>query len=382
LNDYYNHIISNDLHRIWAIYSSPKEGVRLSAWSPHKDAVYTKTRPCHRNGCKLTQHLVKDATIGKYICPDNHQHAILYRWNNANPLSGKIHFSRPSQIKQLAERIHTMYSTAAIFDPSIIMLPRSHGYPYSHVKSYTIHFDIDVVSSTKTILDNNTREALQIAVDHIRDILDSCCPNSYSIMSSGNGMYVTISNRFCEGNDVCDILAKTRLFMSMVNIDLSEMTSRVKLDYGINNVARVFKNSGSMHQKYNYLCAVPFDPDVNLTAIDTSTLLTKNFTTERIAPDNKINWNNRVKLSEKQDFLRFLNDTCNDADMSVNRGAVTDAYQAVYKGKRIRYNITNYAAVWTHLGSRVYSGEMKSPIRNPSDVPNSVYEVLLESVKE
>ena len=182
---------------------------------------------------------------------------------------------------------------------------------------------------------------------------------------------------FIEGDDVCDVLAKVRMLMSMVNIDLSEITGKVKLDYGINNVSRVFKSMGSMHQRYNYLVAVPFETDVDLMEIDTGMLLTKNFGVDRIVTDGKIKWDNNVKHSEKSGFLKFLGDTCNDLDMEVDRGAVTDAYTAVYRGKRIRYNVSNFAAVWTNVGSRVYVGEMKETIRNSCHVPDSVYKLLV-----
>ncbi|MCK4527991.1 hypothetical protein KAW18_11535 [candidate division WOR-3 bacterium] len=274
----------------------------------YKRRHHLLTIPCKRRDCMeagAMMHLEPGGGPAKYRCERcGLVRRLMYRRAYAREDAPKLYFKDTKAVRDIATQAITFYHTLPIFDNKVI----SPDMPYSPDLrvAYTLGMDIDLVGDT--IMNTRNISALSIALDIVREELDTFIPNSYSIQTSGNGIYVMIHHSLVTDH-ISEYMVLYNALIRILNSKIKEKTNLVKVD-DLNDRSRVFKSIFSIHQ-YHPLIAIPLEYDVNIEKFDSSQFKLCNFDIKNYTDNegNITNFYNRSLRSESGALLKRLHES-------------------------------------------------------------------------
>lgn len=302
MTDYHKHVVSNDLHHIWKIYSNPPGGVRLGATKPTSESSPASKR-CLRGGCDGVAQQTSSPSAS-YICQTcSKSWSPLYRWKTPHRASGWLHYTTPKMILSRASKTRAWYATLGIFDST--KLNRQNVFDWRILTAYSLSIDIDVIHGT--ILDTKNIDALNKSIDYLKDVF-SCCPESINLQTSGNGVYLMLHHSLCT-EDIHITAGKFRVLLSECAAEVSKITKkRIKIDDHLINPSQVFKLAGSYHQSLP-LVAIPLDTEVPLSKSVLKQSNPKHFDMHNfITSDSHILWYNNKSSTEASALDHMLDE--------------------------------------------------------------------------
>lgn len=315
--DYINHIIKNRLDQIWHGYCNPKsvDAIRLAAYTPlySEKLAELLERKCPRKECdgnmvvplddrtrRIIYKIVCNGTVKESAC--GNYKMILYRWVSASDQT-KLWFQDVETIKYYGGLGRTFYSTLSLYDRRI--LPKGSMYVNeSLMRAHTLGMDIDIKQGKGTMCDLANREEIDVVLDVAREILDTFVGGSYSLQTSGNGVYIFLHHNLVR-TDIFNQMARFNSWISYLNKVIKENgVTRIKID-PINMPSRVFKLIGSIHQKYDLVC-IPLEYDCHVSKMDSDEFKLKNFNIEKFIVNGKLQFYNRYNKDDKKGLYDFL----------------------------------------------------------------------------
>ena len=212
MSDYRRYVTDNGLDEIWLNYCNNKKdnSIKLVAYAPNYHYQATENNwvkiKCERCGNFASVKLDKNKACKDYQCKEcNMIKGILFRKLSAKKNSDKIYFDNKNTIKKISSRMRTMYFTLINFDKEII---ESNSLYVNDTlwRSITLGIDVDIKNMNDNITDLEVRKSIDIAKDIIKDEFNTFVPNSYTIMSSGNGLYFLINDNLTNGVNISDVM--------------------------------------------------------------------------------------------------------------------------------------------------------------------------------
>lgn len=317
--DYLNHIIKNRLDQIWHSYSNPKsvDAIRLAAYTPIYSEKFVELleRKCPRKGCsgsmivplddkirRVIYKLICNGTVNESAC--GNYKMILYRWISQKDQT-KLWFGDINTMRYYAGLGRAFYATLSLYDRRI--LPKSSMYVNeSLIRAHTLGMDIDIRQGRGTICDIENRKEIDQVLNIVRGELDTFVGNSYSLQTSGNGLYIFLHHNLVKA-DIFNQMARFNSWINYLNKAIKVVgITRIKID-PINMSSRVFKLIGSIHQKYDLVC-VPVMYDCYLSKMDSNEFKLNSFNIEKYIDPNtgKLNFYNRYNEKDKKSLYDFL----------------------------------------------------------------------------
>lgn len=315
--DYLNHIIKNRLDQIWRSYSNPisVDAIRLAAYTPIYSEKFVELleRKCPRKGCsgsmivplddkirRVIYKLICNGTVNESAC--GNYKMILYRWISQKDQT-KLWFGDINTMRYYAGLGRAFYATLSLYDRRI--LPKSSMYVNeSLIKAHTLGMDIDIRQGRGTICDIENRKEIDQVLNIVRGELDTFVGNSYSLQTSGNGLYIFLHHNLVKA-DIFNQMARFNSWINYLNKAIKVVgITRIKID-PINMPSRVFKLIGSIHQKYDLVC-IPLEYDCHISDMDSGEFKLKNFNIGKYFVDGKLKFYDRYNEKDKNSLYHFL----------------------------------------------------------------------------
>lgn len=321
--DYLNHITKNKLDQIWYSYCNPKnigfekiDGIRLSAYTP----IYTDfnvemlERKCSRKGCDGNLVVPLDdrlrRVIYKIVCNGTVNGGsscgaykmILWRWVSGKDRT-KLWFKDGGVIRYYGKVGRAFYATLSLYDRRILSKKEMYVNE-SLMRAHTLGIDIDIKGMKGTICDIENRIEIDKVLEIIKEQLETFCRESWSLQTSGNGVYLLIHHNLVKV-DIFNQMGRFNSWLNYLNkVIKSYGIRRIKVD-PINMPSRVFKLIGSIHQKYDLVC-IPLLIDCKLSEMNSGEFKLKNFDINKYIVDGKLKFYNRYDGNEKKSLYEFL----------------------------------------------------------------------------
>jgi hypothetical protein len=313
--DYHKFYQQNELATLHRLFLKQTEGFRLFVWTPsylnqkEMGVLNVKCDTCDGNA--ILNNDLKKAAL--YVCEKCGKEIFkIFRWTKASKDSGNIVIKDNNQLLYYSLNTRVMYFTLGIWKNREIRQGKDGEYgKLEKLKAWNLAIDIDVKNSL--FLKPKNINKMGIVLDLIRQDLNEIVPNSYELMSSGNGMYVLLNHKLTAGFSA-EMFMKTKLVWSSYQECINELLNEseiknIKLDASSTFLSSAFiKLPYTFHKRYNII-SVPLKYDIDFTKSESRQLLMNtNF-------DDKIKFNikdypkfyTRYDENDKQSLINWVN---------------------------------------------------------------------------